>query len=394
LRTAIITIVLILGFPRSARVDSKTVINILTACAAFGPDGGWATVTVDARKVTLEITTGTGVVSSLSLPLRYPAPDNGPTGTRFYSCKAYFDNGNDLIAVAVSGGFPMRGLQVGVADTKQLKWTGDWGVEPTSGISQPSLSGFLQDTTSVVIAGEPSTKDGHGIQHGSLWTLLFDLHGQQLNSVPTQRNYSSASSDIPFFTDANHNRLWFFPCVLTDAPISRQPDCPVGWTTLTGDAAPSSEFNPRISGEKRADFWMRPNTIAAPNENTVFIADTVLGVHSIWLVDIQEHTLNRLTIPKRRHFPNFYETRGAAAVSRDGEVAAFSLAKGAVAFPYLTDNYVYTGEDIAVVQLHPLQLLGILAGGPFAVDHRGSKARVLVYRKDHWERHEFADTHS
>jgi hypothetical protein len=71
------------------------------------------------------------------------------------------------------------------------------------------------------------------------------------------------------------------------------------------------------------------------------------------------------------------------------------LALYELAFPYLLDNYVYRGTDIAVVLVRPLQLLGFVkhehASDPvaFAIDHRQGKATVLVYREHHWERREF-----
>jgi hypothetical protein len=68
-----------------------------------------------------------------------------------------------------------------------------------------------------------------------------------------------------------------------------------------------------------------------------------------------------------------------------------------IAFPYIVDNYVYEGDDIVVLQVKPLRVLGIVPhrGAKYtqglSVDHRNGKATVLVYRQDHWERRDFDD---
>src|SRR5438874_660784 len=139
--------VLIVGFAPSVRASANA--DILTACAAFAPDGSSAAVIVNTTKLYVDVTDPNGNASHLSLPLRYP-PENEPPRARFYSCKTYFDQGSDLIAIGVSDEFPMRRLQIGVADAKHVEWTGDWTVEQTSGIYQPFLAGFLEGTTSVV----------------------------------------------------------------------------------------------------------------------------------------------------------------------------------------------------------------------------------------------------
>jgi len=387
-----LTAILIVELAPSARASDSE--DVLAACAAFASNGGWVTATTNAANLSAEITDPAGSVSRLSLPLVDPATENEPANARVNSCRAYFDRDSDLIAIGVSYGLRRRySLRIGVADAKESKWIGKWTVGPASGTYQPFLLGFLEGTQSVVVGGGPSTptKYGPGMRHGSFESLLFNPQGQQLPSTPTMRDYGSDSDPFPFYADASHNRLWFFRCVVVSAPLPRQPDCPVGWMTLVGDSSTSSEFNPRRSGEKRTDFWMSPGTFAAPDGSTVAVAETVAGLNTIWLADVQKQTLNRLTLPKRLHFPNSEEIHGAAALSPDGEVAVFPLVKEAVAFPYLMDNYDYKGTDFAAVQLHPLRLLAILPGagpksfGACAVDHRQGHVAVLVFRENHWE---------
>jgi len=381
------------AMPCVAQAGSGSYNDTMDACAAFAADGGSAAAIVDTTKLSLEITDPAGKVSQLSAPLLYPLAAHQPASLN--SCTAYFDRASDLVALGVTDrGFPLQRLQVVVADAKLGRWIGNWGVTSTSGLSTPYLDGFLEDTISVVVGGEPLKTDGKGILHGSFWAFLFDPHGQQLSSVPYIRNIDSSDEFVPFFADAAHNRLWFLPCYFVSGPVSRQPDCPISWTSLTGDVASPSQSDPRKPREKRTDLWEPDAAFAALDTNTVFIAGAAGGGNNVWLVDIQKSDVSRLILRSRVHFPKFENTGRTAALSPDGEVAVFPLVKGAVKFPYLEDNYVDKGTDFAVVQLRPLRLLGIVPGaGPdyftaCAIDHRQERTSVLVFREDHWERTE------
>lgn len=381
------------AMPCLAQAGSGSYSDVMDACAAFAADGSSAAAIVDTTKLSLEITDPAGKLSELSIPLLYPQVAHQPGSLN--SCNAYFDRASGLVALGVTDrGFPLQRLQVVVADAKQANWIGNWGVTPTSGLSTPTLDGFLEETTSVVVGGEPTTTDGNGILHGSFWTLLFDSHGQQLSAALSIRNVASGEEFVPFFADAAHNRVWFLPCFMVSAPMSRQPDCPISWTSLTGDASSPSEIDPRKPGEKRTDFWQPFAALAAPDTNTVFIADTVVGANNVWLVEIQSGAVSRLVLRKLLHFPQFGNIGSTAALSPDGEVAVFPLVKQAIKFPYMEDNYVDKGTDFAVVQLRPLRLLGIVPGaGPdyftaCAIDHRQGRVTALVYREGHWERTE------
>ncbi len=113
---------------------------------------------------------------------------------------------------------------------------------------------------------------------------------------------------------------------------------------------------------------------------------------------MQAHTVDRLVVEKP-HYPrlvlppemvSLYPS--ASALSPDGEVVAVPFFKGSLAFPYLMDNYVYTGVDIAVPRVEPFEILGVAGPEPrsvpigFAVDHRRGAVTVLVYGKGGWER--------
>jgi hypothetical protein len=88
--------------------------QILTACAAFAPDGPSATVTVDAAGPSLEITSPFGKVARLTEALRFPLP-RMLVGKPACGCEAYFDQMSDLIAIGVHNGLFDGQLQIAVA---------------------------------------------------------------------------------------------------------------------------------------------------------------------------------------------------------------------------------------------------------------------------------------
>lgn len=377
---------------------------VLTACAAFAPDGSAAAATTDTTTLSLEITEPLGKVEHMHLGLHFSVPswqlENQSMRTRLYRCQVFFNSASNLVVVCVApGGFPafQDHLQIAVADLRSLKWVGDFTVGPQPGFVPLALAGFFERTNRLVVTGGPPGHAVTGIQNSLFASLLVDPSGKELVAIPAIRAGLGRSHGAPgtFYADAVHNRLWGFPCELYSAPYSKQPLCPALSTTLIGEQAPISQFNPGGYTNKRTDLWMAPGVFAATDADTILIAENSLGVDTIWRVDIKKKTLDRFVLPKRRHYPRFEEIHGQASVSPDGQVLAVPLLQYTLAFPYLVDNYVVKGTDIAVVDLHPFQLLGFLPHGrsrytpAFAVDHRQGKATILVYRQDHWERQEW-----
>ena len=355
-------------------------------------------MTADGSSLALEVMNPSGKVTHLNLGLRYStAPlhlENQPyiPYSRFTStCQVAFNRSGDLIAASVATG---GRLQIGVADLRNSKWVGDFDVEKQPDFSPVALAGFLQGGDSIVVTGALPRK-GLVVQYGSFATLLFDTSGRQLVSAPALRTDlgpSDGTTDGTFYADAAHDQLWSLPCVAYDTKISKQPTCPILSTSLIGEESQRSEFNPAGYVTKRTDLWMFPNALAALDSNTVLIGEP----NTIWRVDIQKRTIQRFVLSKRRHFPNFESIDGPAVLSPDGEVLALALEQSAIAFPFIVDNYVYSGADIALVRVQPFQLLGSvhLRHGvyhpAFAVDHRQGKATILFYWRDHWQRREFS----
>jgi hypothetical protein len=394
-RTTILLLALVVGVMPQPGERRPVLRPVLGACATFAPDGTSIGVSIDADNVSLEIAQPSGAASHLSMALSQLISTTPLEHGATYLCNAYVDLNGGLVAVGISRRFSNSGqLQVAVANLKSLTWIGEWTVARESGFYSPSLAGFLEGTNSLAVAGEPSARDHRGIQHGSFATLLFDPTGKQLMPVPTTRIYAHETELFPTYADARHNRLWFVRSDPIPKPDSRQPLSPVGSVTLVGDEPKSSEFTPSIQGKKRSDLWFLPGTFASPDFNTILVA----AGDTVWRVDMHAQTVDHLALPKRAHFPRFDEIHGTAAISPDGQVIAVPMTRHAVAFPYLMDNYVYKGTDIAVVRVSPLQLLAILPqeGAPglvaFAVDHRQGTVTVLFYRQDHWERHELDAT--
>lgn len=382
----------------------------LTACAAFALDGSSAAVTTDASRLSLEVTDPSGKTTRLSLALRRSGPAWRSEYQRYQSslpylrlltalnsCQAAFNHSSGLVAVSVfRGASPdiQYGLQIGVADLRTSKWVGDFDVERQPAFVPLAMAGFLGESNSVVVTGALPGKNVIGVQQGSFASLLFDTSGRQVVSAPAVRTDLGPTdgTDGRFYADAAHDRLWSLPCVMYSTTPSKQPPCAILSTTLLGEESQRSEFNPDGYAKKRTELWMLPNAFAALDANTVLIGEG----DTIWCVDGQKRTLQHLVLPKRRHFPDFENIDGPAVLSPDGELLAVPLEQGAVAFPYLVDNYVFKGADIAVVQLQPFQLLGIVPHERgvyhpgFAVNHRPGKATILVYRQDRWERREFS----
>jgi hypothetical protein len=394
-RETILFLAVVVGVVPQPREHLSASRQVLGVCAAFAPDGASAAVSIDADSLLLEIAQPSGAVSRLNMALSQSITMTPFERGATYLCDTYFDLKGGLVAVGIARRFSNNGqLQIAVADPKALAWIGNWTVPRESGFYSPSLAGFLEGTNSLAVSGEPSARDHRGIQHGSFATLLFDPTGKQLMPVPTTRIYAHEMGLLPTYADARHNRMWFVRSDPIPKPDSRQPLSPVGSVTLVGDEPKSSEFTPSIQGKKRSDLWFLPGTFASPDSNTILIA----AGNTVWHVDMHAQTVDHLALPKRAHFPRFDEIHGAAAISPDGQVIAVPLTRHTVAFPYLMDNYVYKGTDIAVVRVSPLQLLAILPqeGAPglvaFAVDHRQGRVTVLFYRQDHWERHELGTT--
>lgn len=307
----------------------------------------------------------------------------------YYSCDIHADSKGDLVAVGVKSGLITRQLQVAVADVKTSKWIGDWGVEPRTGFSSPFLAGFLEDTTSLVVAGEPTPENGVGTHWGLFATALFETSGKQLGPMRFQR-YAGDGQLYPRYADAAHNRLWVFQCVVLSTSWAHQPLCPIVSMSLTGDQFTPFEYAPTLQGKKRTDLWFIPHTFATPDASTILFAEGT----AVWSLNIQVRALDRLTLPKSWLHAGVAESLGEGALSPDTEIVGIGLPKYRLAFPFIVDNYVYQGMNIAVVQLHPFQLLGVVQQGRFAytnvfaVDHRQGRTLVLFYRDDHWERQE------
>lgn len=358
--------------------------SVLGACATFAADGKSAAVTFDATNISLDVTDYSGKNSHLSLPLRYKTQITNRSLYRGFhnTCDAYFDREGDLVAISIDN------LQVGVADVKMMKWIGDWD-EANAGIAAPSLAGFLEGTTSLIVGGEPPPEDGKGIHWGLYATALFDPSGKQLMPLRIQR-YAPDGHIYPRFADAGHNRLWVFRCEPVSGPMSRQPLCPVASTSITGDQPWSPEFVPSTQGGKRAGLWFYPTSFAALDLNMIVFAEGT----TIWAVNPQSQTIHRFDLPRRPRFPSFEVIYGKAALSPDGQLVAVTVERGRLAFPFLTENEVSQGTHIAVIQINPFRLLGVLPYGRapytpgFAIDYREGRVTVLVYRHDHWERDE------
>jgi hypothetical protein len=365
--------------------------KVLGACAAFGADGGSAAVTFDAANVALDISSASGQDWHLNLPLlnkeQITLRSQSPGEPN--SCDVYFDHADDLVAVCIDE------LQIAVAELKTMKWVGNWQVEADTGIALPSLAGFLQQTRSLVVAGELPAQGGKGTHWGLYATALFDPSGKQLAPLHVQR-YAPDGHMFRRFADPKHDLLWVFRCEPVDAPMSRQPLCPIVSMSLTGSQQSLSEFAPSTQGRKRTDLWFYPRMLVAPDSSLIEFGE---GTH-VWTVDLRRRMIDLLAFPRQPHFPQFEYIEGRATLAPDGQAMAIAVGRSRLAFPFLVDNYVFQGTDIAIIQTNPLRFLGLLRYGrtayapAFAIDHHQGRITVLMYCHDRWERaelHGFSD---
>jgi hypothetical protein len=395
---AIIHIALFLALLSPARVYSATNDDVLAACSAFGPDGMSAAVTVGKTDIALELATLDGKTSNIALPLRYSFTPTSPITIqairRQFRCEVYFDRSNTYAAVginSVSGQPQAAHLQVGVANLKAVKWIGDWVLDPEPGFLSPSLAGFLEGASSlIVLAPENNVRAG---QTGAITIQLFSPTGALLDSKLAHSNQAQTTNAFRYYADTMHNRLWFFSCSSTLWPHP-QPLCPVSVSNLVGEQRNTSQLQLSDYRGKRDDLWEQPGTFAAINADTVLVAETVFGKDTIWRVNIPTQSIDRFVV--HRHFLK-YNALADSTLSPDAEVYAVLLEQLGNTFPYLMDNYVFRGTDVILMQTHPFRLLlkiphadsSFTAG--LAVDHRDGKTNVLVYRRGHWEHHALVD---
>jgi hypothetical protein len=374
--------------------------TVLAACSAFGANGGFVIATASVDSLSLSVTSAFGKDQRLTVPLRYQPEqwqlDRPTLRWHLYDCSLFFDHSGDLLAVGITTTEYTRPqkLQIAVADLKTSMWLSNFGVEAEQNFGLSArlrLAGFLSDTKSIVVTNalKASVKTQ---QRESISAIVFDASGKKLSVQPFVHSQRTL---MTFYPDAANNRLWLFHCGTVSARPSQQPFCPISITNLVGDESFSATFDPSHYTKKRTDLWMRPGTFVAPDLNTLLIAESVDGNDTVWRVDVQSQVLDRLVLPQH-HFLKYDAMRGGT-LSPDADVFAVLLGQYKIAFPYIVDNYVYEGDDIVVLQVKPLRVLGIVPhrGAKYtqglSVDHRNGKATVLVYRQDHWERRDFDD---
>jgi hypothetical protein len=374
--------------PPPIQARQPKVGRTLGACAGFAVNGSSAAARYDDQNLSLDIAELSGQEFHLTVALRL-APSRLPPNadeSSLRTCRIFFDEEGGLVAVGIS---PYGGpLQVAVADFKAFTWLGHFVVE--AAISSGQLWGFLYGTKSLLVTEQLSLNTDEGPLFGS---FLFDTAGKKLSTAPT----TTWRTIGPFIADAIHDRLWTLPCTWYSAQLSDQPLCPISSTSLTeNDASGTAVYNPKGHTSKRVELWMVPHAITAPNPNTVLLGETVVGVDTIWRVDMRTEMMERLVVPRRAHFPN-EDQEFVATLSPDCQIAAVSFEQFTANFPWLTEGTHWTGSHIAIVQVRPLQTLGIFPRGraahisAFAVDHRDGKVILLVFSSGRWERYEFSD---
>src|SRR5260370_20021366 len=261
---------LILGTASSAQMRSESNPSILSACAAFAPNGASAVAEVETNSTFLEITSADGKVAPLNLPLRFALPDSHPTNLpinrRIWSCRIYFSRNSDFVALGISSTFgrpEVTHLQVGVAELRTAAWVGDFGVGANPDFLPVLLAGFLEDKHKLIVSGKSINTRGDE-QESLPASVQFSLHGEQLSSTPTSRRPERITDAFHSYADAGHNRLWLFACGYTRTHPYHVPVCPVTVTNLEGEDLSTVTLDLASYGGKRDTLWMWPGARASP----------------------------------------------------------------------------------------------------------------------------------
>jgi hypothetical protein len=141
---------------------------------------------------------------------------------------------------------------------------------------------------------------------------------------------------------------------------------------------------------------MVPEAAAMPSTNTILLAESVVRVDTVWRLDMQEQTMQRLVVPHHAHFPNS-DWSEAISLSPDGQIAAIAFDQNTGNFPWITEGAHWSGKHIAIVRVQPLAAVTVFPSGgaqrisAFAVDNRQGKIILMIFRDKHWQRYEFSD---
>lgn len=348
-----------------AAADTKS--KALAACSAFGQQGNAATASLTAAELHLEALSPSGKPVSLVLPVNQSGEDD---------CKIFFNASSDLVAIVLDQREPTAaGIHIAVANVAEGQWAGNFTVEPQGSLTGPlSLVGFLEQTSSLVVRGT-GTRSSDGADMTTVASLLLDVHGKTYGPPVARTVPGTPANQGPKYADATNNRMWF---------LSYPQFCPLRSVALTGPA----KLGPVIDDGSSSGACDLPDAIAYPDAESVVMASTRSDRDWVWRVDLKDQATEKLALPQPRS-PQGQQVRDIDHLSPDGQVFAIQRRR----FSYgLFDNFRYQGDEIVVVQVHPLKLLGVIRPKHetsikgFAVDHRNGKVMLLGYWDDQWQR--------
>ena len=260
------------------------------------------------------------------------------------SCRVFFSPDGDRLAVSVAQQLGAgASLRVGVAALQNGKWAGDVTVEPQGSLAAPlALVGFLDDSASVLIRGGGS-KASASPATTAVASLVLNDAGKSKGELSERTVPGNPANQSPKFADAMHNRLWF---------QSYPQFCPLRSKTLTG----KDELGPTVEADYSDGACDLPDAVVYPDAESIVMASTRSDRDWVWRVDLKTHAVDKLALPQRR-FPKGQQVSDLSPLSPDGQVFGVLRRR----FTYgLFDNFSAQGDEIAVVQVHPLRLLGII----------------------------------
>ena len=340
--------------------------KVMAACSAFSEQGNAATAILTTGELNLKVTMPSGQLISFVLPIKGGEDD----------CKIFFNASGDLAAVALGQReLTSTGLHVAVAHVSDGQWTSEFTVQPQDG-GGPTLSSRVPRKDLVSRRERRWHTSTDGPPRTMVASLIVDAHGKIRGSPIMRTVPGKPTNQGSKYTDTRNDRLWF---------QSYPEFCPLHSVTLTGQ----TNAGPVIEKQASQGACDLPDAIAYPDADSVVMAATRSDKDWVWRVDLKSQSVEKLALPQART-PSGQQVRDIDHLSPDGQVFAIQRKR----FSYgLFDNFKYQGDEIAVVQVHPLKLLGVIRpkhehrSRSFAVDHRDGKVTLHQgYWDDQWQR--------
>jgi hypothetical protein len=370
-------------------IAQKTVPKInVQACAIFTREGQNLQAIVTPE--TVELTIG-----SAASPAIFALPsgvDPRPQMEANRGCTLVLNSAHDEAAIGVPSAIKLGdgsiSLMVSRLDLKQMRWSKPIQINPAPPLktyfdgryrNDINLIGYIETSAELLVV----TSDNRA--------SLIKASDEVVVGIPT-----NLPSELFARTSINAaGNRWWSTCSERDKIFEKATSCSLVATSLFGPPKEGPRAtSPLLAHEKGILQWSAPRFYIDTGEKLIFAGPAASGLHPsefVWIADLASGSVRQIAFHSRF---NDNDLTGNAALSTDSSVLAFSIGMSKLACCFV-DNYISQGDRILVADLRegkqiasvsPPQKKSALG---FAVDHRGTKAVLLVNWGDGWERKEF-----